>query len=370
VRIRTIKPEFFTHEGLFAAERETGLPIRVAFSGLWCYADREGRFKWEPRRLKLAILPYDEIDFALVMETLSARQFVLKYELGGAFFGAIINFTKHQAVNQREAQSVLPAPGDKDVHVHARASTCIALHATEPVNIPSDIRETVFARDGHKCVRCAASENLTIDHIFPQSIGGTHAPPNLRTLCGACNSARPVAGKALLDDLAKDGLTMGDMLNTCMHVRARGEGKGRERKGKDSSEPGGSEAQEEFLSEERPNSDPRHHEISSRWGPLFEGAFGAKYSFTGRDAAALKRFLGTVKDPSEEIMTVAARAWDRAKQDRFAKRCKEAATVHGLCAFYNEIRVELQTPGADANHRTGSGRGFGQQQSYAGVADK
>jgi hypothetical protein len=32
-RIRTIKPEFFRHGGLFDAEIETGLPLRVAFAG-------------------------------------------------------------------------------------------------------------------------------------------------------------------------------------------------------------------------------------------------------------------------------------------------------------------------------------------------
>jgi hypothetical protein len=60
MRIRTIKPEFFHHEGLFEAEAETKLPLRVAFAGLWCIADREGRFKWEPRRIGVQVL-YDEL---------------------------------------------------------------------------------------------------------------------------------------------------------------------------------------------------------------------------------------------------------------------------------------------------------------------
>jgi hypothetical protein len=44
-RIRTIKPEFFSHEALFDGERETGLPLRLAFIGLLCQCDREGRFR-------------------------------------------------------------------------------------------------------------------------------------------------------------------------------------------------------------------------------------------------------------------------------------------------------------------------------------
>ena len=56
-RIRTIKPEFFLHHDLFAAEKECGLPLRLAYVGLWTQADREGRFKWRPYELGIAILP-------------------------------------------------------------------------------------------------------------------------------------------------------------------------------------------------------------------------------------------------------------------------------------------------------------------------
>lgn len=79
VRIRTIKPEFFLHVGLFQAEKESGLPLRVAFAGLWGAADREGRFKWEPMKLKVQILPYDDVDFSRVLDALSTRGFLVRY---------------------------------------------------------------------------------------------------------------------------------------------------------------------------------------------------------------------------------------------------------------------------------------------------
>ncbi len=110
VRIRTIKPEFFTHEGIFEAEKESSLPLRIAFIGLWCAADREGRFKWEPRRLGIQILPYDEIDFSRVLDALTTRGFVVKYESQGMFFGYIPSFTKHQVINNRESDSSIPNP--------------------------------------------------------------------------------------------------------------------------------------------------------------------------------------------------------------------------------------------------------------------
>jgi hypothetical protein len=38
MRIRTIKPEFFHHEGIYEAELQSNLPLRLAFIGLWCAA--------------------------------------------------------------------------------------------------------------------------------------------------------------------------------------------------------------------------------------------------------------------------------------------------------------------------------------------
>ena len=110
MRIRTIKPEFFHHEGLFEAEVETKLPLRVAFAGLWCIADREGRFKWEPRRIGVQVLPYDGVDFSRVLDALATRAFILKYRVGDACFGWIPSFLKHQVINNRESQSILPDP--------------------------------------------------------------------------------------------------------------------------------------------------------------------------------------------------------------------------------------------------------------------
>ena len=55
-RSRIIKPEFFKHAGLYDAEARSGLPLRLAFEGLWCVADRAGRFQWKPRELTIRLL--------------------------------------------------------------------------------------------------------------------------------------------------------------------------------------------------------------------------------------------------------------------------------------------------------------------------
>ena len=113
MRIRTIKPEFFNHDRLFDAEHETKLPLRLAYIGLWCAADREGRFRWEPRRLRAQIFPYENIDFSRVLDALTTRGFIVKYCKAGVddvCFGSIPSWHNHQVINNRERASQLPEP--------------------------------------------------------------------------------------------------------------------------------------------------------------------------------------------------------------------------------------------------------------------
>ena len=108
-RIRTIKPEFFRHEGLYEAEIKYQLPLRISFAGLWTACDREGRFKWKPRALKLDVLPYDELDFSRVLDALATCGFIVKYEKDGEDYGCIPSWHTHQVINNRESESILPS---------------------------------------------------------------------------------------------------------------------------------------------------------------------------------------------------------------------------------------------------------------------
>jgi hypothetical protein len=118
-RIRTIKPEFFRHADLYEAERETGLPLRIAFAGLWTAADRDGRFKWRPRELKLDCLPHDEVDFARVLDALTTRGWLVRYAVEGVEYGAIPTWGVHQIINNRETPSKLPAPNENNTLTRA-----------------------------------------------------------------------------------------------------------------------------------------------------------------------------------------------------------------------------------------------------------
>lgn len=163
-RIRTVKPELLRHVDLFEAERETGLPLRIAFVGMLTAADRQGRFKWEPRALKLDCLPYDDVDFSRVLDALWSRGWLVRYrqttETGGHEYGLIPTFLQHQHINNREHQSVLPGLDDTCVEVieyeadqdtwGTRASPVTDASPTRQPRVPDAIRGEGKGREGEE----------------------------------------------------------------------------------------------------------------------------------------------------------------------------------------------------------------------------
>lgn len=56
--------------------------------------------------------------------------------------------------------------------------------------VSRQLREEIYARDGHKCVTCDSPDDLTIDHKEPVALGGKTVYENLQTLCRPCNSRK------------------------------------------------------------------------------------------------------------------------------------------------------------------------------------
>lgn len=109
MRIRTIKPEFFKHDGLASLPPLT----RLLFIGLWGMADCRGRLGDRPSRIKVEVLPYEQdYDIETGLSELANGGFVLRYEVDGQRVLQISNFSKHQRLSGRELEdeSDLPAP--------------------------------------------------------------------------------------------------------------------------------------------------------------------------------------------------------------------------------------------------------------------
>src|SRR6267142_2847867 len=114
-RIRTIKPVFSRHEKLQELESEwPGLRPMLTFCCLWTQCDREGRFEWRPRQLKLDVLPFVDYDLGATMELLAEHDFIRKYEVEGKWYGYVPTWCEHQCPNVREPASKIPAPSSAE----------------------------------------------------------------------------------------------------------------------------------------------------------------------------------------------------------------------------------------------------------------
>lgn len=117
MRLRTIKPGFFANEELAECK-----PLsRILFIGLWCIADREGWFELRPKRIKMELLPYDNIDVEVLLGELESHGFIRAYKKDDSIYVKILNFTKHQYPNVKEKESTIQAlcfHGDSTEQAH------------------------------------------------------------------------------------------------------------------------------------------------------------------------------------------------------------------------------------------------------------
>lgn len=70
--------------------------------------------------------------------------------------------------------------------------------ATSHSKVSKALRFEILRRDNFRCHYCgteAAQTELHVDHVVPQSLGGTNDPSNLVTACAQCNSGK--AGRTL-----------------------------------------------------------------------------------------------------------------------------------------------------------------------------
>ena len=103
-RARNIKP------GLFSNELLVELPAfdRLAFIGLWCLADREGRLEDRVKRIKIELFPCDDYDVDTGLSRLADAGFISRYQVAGFSVIEIVNFQKHQSPHGSEKDSILP----------------------------------------------------------------------------------------------------------------------------------------------------------------------------------------------------------------------------------------------------------------------
>lgn len=117
MRIRTIKPTFWTNDELAELKPLT----RLLFIGLWCLADVRGRLEDRPKRIKAAVLPYDDFDVDAALDELAKSGFVVRYSKDSIPVVQVSGFEKHQRITGKEAETESDFPAHTDAGVEIRA---------------------------------------------------------------------------------------------------------------------------------------------------------------------------------------------------------------------------------------------------------
>lgn len=130
MRMRTVKPDFFTNEDVASVSPTA----RLFFIGLWCAADKAGRIEDRPGRLRALLFPYEpEVNVSEIIEALNAKKLIERYEVDGVRYILIPNFKKHQRPHHKESESLLPDPKVRASPKKVRAST--DLNQTSPEKV-------------------------------------------------------------------------------------------------------------------------------------------------------------------------------------------------------------------------------------------
>jgi len=104
MRARQIKPGLFENEIL----ANMSPWHRLLFVGLWCYADREGRFEDRPLKVRMALFPLDDVDVPTMLSDLTEAGFLTRYSVDGVNYVQVNNFDRHQAPHKNEQPSRIP----------------------------------------------------------------------------------------------------------------------------------------------------------------------------------------------------------------------------------------------------------------------
>ena len=73
------------------------------------------------------------------------------------------------------------------VPLHSFKDYLFNLETTSKAEAKRMWRQQIRERWDHKCAYCGSKENLTIDHIVPQSKGGLDITKNVVCCCKSCN---------------------------------------------------------------------------------------------------------------------------------------------------------------------------------------
>jgi hypothetical protein len=175
-RIRTIKPGFFRSEDVSALP----LRARLTWIGLWTQCDDQGRTKDNAKLIKADVWPLDPVSLTDIEEdliTLADHGRIVRYEVDGKRFLAVVNWDEHQTIN-RPTLSRIPAPS-LNGHVSLTADS---------VSPPARKGKEGKGREGNARERASPPDPPTDEE--PPTRCDKHARTTKPPACGGCADAR------------------------------------------------------------------------------------------------------------------------------------------------------------------------------------
>ncbi len=85
------------------------------------------------------------------------------------------------------------------------------------------LRFEIFRRDNFQCRYCGAKppeSQWRVDHVVPESLGGTSEPSNLATSCEPCNNGKSsiAPDSPMVEDVRRDALRWARAMETALEV--------------------------------------------------------------------------------------------------------------------------------------------------------
>jgi 5-methylcytosine-specific restriction endonuclease McrA len=194
-RIRTIKPEFWTDSRIVQLPFEA----RLLFIGLWNFADDEGYLPYDAEQIKLQILPADDVDCRLLIDTLVAAELLDVHEArNGNDLLFVRHFCDHQKISHPAKSKLAPESSGRkqSIPTHSRRALAMKYGCK-----PGEVTDC-------QCYYCGApgkihwqklsngrpgawvSFSLSIDHLEAESQGGCTQADNFVLACIECNKSK------------------------------------------------------------------------------------------------------------------------------------------------------------------------------------
>ena len=301
MRIRTVKPEFWTNETLAAMPEFT----RLLALALLNYADDEGYFLAHASLIRGALFPFTE-DSVSVHGALISLAEIDYIEIGegdgGKLVGRIVNFEKHQRINR-------PNP--------SRIKGCFKI--TED----SVSAHGAFSDDSHTEQGTGNREQGTGNREQGTPRRASADEPVVVSAAGIQPAVEPPTSPAAPAEAPNPAETPGDAKKSRKpYVGAK--------------------------------NGAAHAHFISEWCAAYENDRGDKYKVTGgMDGKAVKGLLAFDPDVDELIATAQA-AWQKSGPKFW--HCERAVTITYFAARLNEIRAELAAPESIASGSRQSGQ--------------